>query len=183
MTTFVSLFRGINVGGNRIVKMFDLKALHESLDLHNVATYIQSGNVIFTSERTDSIQLERDIQGAFAEKFGFTSHVIVRSASDLQAIIAHNIFEHQTDKDPKWIAVLFLATLPAKNALEELHKAHNGPEEIVIHGKEAYLYYPEGIGRSKLTNALLDKKLGTIGTARNWNTVLKLRELAGSPSS
>ena len=183
MTAFVSLFRGINVGGNRIVKMPDLKAVHESLGLQNVVTYIQSGNVIFTSDTTDTLQLERDIEKAFSNKFGFHSHTVVRSLSDIQSLIASTPFQNQPDKETKWIAVLFLSTQPANNALEEIRKAYSGPEEILISGKEVYLYYPEGVGRSKLTSALLDKKLQTNGTARNWNTVLKLRELAESPSA
>ena len=183
MTIFVSLFRGINVGGNRIVKMPDLKALHEALGLQNVVTYIQSGNVIFTSDTTDTTQLERDIEAAFSEKFGFHSHVVVRSLSDIQALIANTPFQNSLDKEAKWIAVLFLSTHPADNALAEIRKAYSGPEEIVISGKDVYLYYPEGVGRSKLTSALLDKKLQTHGTARNWNTVLKLQELSVSLSS
>ena len=183
MTAFVSLFRGINVGGNRLVKMTDLKALHESLGLQNVVTYIQSGNVVFTSDIPDTTQLEHDIEQAFSERFGFHSHVVVRSLPDLQTIITNTPFQHSHDKESKWIAVLFLVTPAADNALEEIRKVYNGPEEIVILGKEAYIYYPEGMGRSKLTPALLEKKLGTSNTARNWNTVLKLQELAVSLSS
>ena len=180
MTAFISLFRGINVGGNRLVKMTELKTLHESLSLQNVTTYIQSGNVVFTSDIADATQLERNIEKAFEERFSFHSHVAVRSLPDLQAIIANTPFQHSHDKESKWIAVLFLVTPAADNALEEIRKVYNGPEEIVILGKEAYIYYPEGMGRSKLTPALLEKKLGASNTARNWNTVLKLQELAVS---
>lgn len=183
MTVFVSLFRGINVGGNHPVKMTELKALHELLGLRNVVTYIQSGNVLFTSDTTDTLQLERDIEKAFSDKFGFHSHTVVRSLSDIQSIIANTPFQHSHDKESKRIAVLFLVTSAAVNALEEIRKVYNGPEEIVILGKEAYIYYPEGMGRSKLTPALLEKKLGTSSTARNWNTVLKLQELAVSLSA
>ncbi len=183
MTIYISLFRGINVGGNHPVKMTELKALHELLGLRNVVTYIQSGNVIFTSDTIDTLQLERDIEKAFSDKFGFHSHTVVRSLSDIQSIIANTPFQHSHDKESKWIAVLFLVTSAAVNALEEIRKVYNGPEEIVILGKEAYIYYPEGMGRSKLTPALLEKKLGTSSTARNWNTVLKLQELAVSLSA
>ncbi len=183
MTPFVSLFRGINVGGNRLVKMTDLKALHEALGLKNVVTYIQSGNVVFRSDDADATQLQSDIEKAFEEKFGFHSHVIVRSSSDLQAIIANNPFQDQLSKESKWIAVTFLATPPDGTAQEALLNSYHGPEEIFILGKEAYIYYPDGMGRSKLTHTLLEKKLKTNGTARNWNTVLKLQELSVSLSS
>ena len=183
MTTFVSLFRGINVGGNRLVKMTDLKALHETLGLRNVITYIQSGNVVFTSDDVDATHLQANIENAFSAKFGFHSHVMVRSSSELQAIIAKNPFQGQDNRESKWIAVIFLATPPDNSAQEALLHSYTGPEEIFILGKEVYIYYPEGIGRSKLTQTLLDKKLQTVGTARNWNTILKLQELAVSLSS
>ncbi len=183
MTAFVSLFRGINVGGNRLVKMTDLKALHEALGLRNVITYIQSGNVVFTSDEAGAMQLQRDIEQAFAENFGFHAHVIVRSSSDLQEIIAKNPFQGQQSKETKWIAVTFLATPPDNAAQEALLSTYKGPEEIFILGKEAYIYYPEGMGHSKLTHTLLEKKLKTNGTARNWNTVLKLQEVSVSLSA
>ena len=182
MTTFVALFRGINVGGNRLVKMTDLKVLHELLGLKNVTTYIQSGNVIFTRDDTDEIQLQKDIENAFDEKFGFHAHVVVRSSTDLQEILAKTPFQGQDDKEPKQIAVVFLATQPDSTFQQALFDAYNGPEEIFILGKEAYIYYPDGMGRTKLTHTLLEKKLNTNGTARNWNTVLKLRELSVSLS-
>lgn len=183
MTAFVSLFRGINVGGNRLVKMTDLKMLHELLGLKNVITYIQSGNVVFTSDDPNAPQLQKDIENIFEEKFGFHSHVMVRSSSELQEIIAKNPFQGQDDKESKRLAVIFLATPPDKPAQEALLNSYIGSEEIFIFGKEVYIYYPEGMGRSKLTQTLLDKKLQTVGTARNWNTVLKLQELAVSLSS
>lgn len=183
MTIFVSLFRGINVGGNRLVKMTDLKVLHETLGLRNVITYIQSGNVVFTSDDTDALYLQRDIENLFEEKFGFHSHVMVRSSSELQEIITKNPFQGQDNRESKWIAVIFLATPPDNSAQGALLDSYNGPEEIFILGKEVYIYYPEGIGRSKLTQTLLDKKLKTNGTARNWNTILKLQEVAESLST
>ncbi|GAC1565960.1 MAG: DUF1697 domain-containing protein [Ktedonobacteraceae bacterium] len=177
MTAFVSLLRGINVGGNRSVKMTDLKALYEVLGLRHVVTYIQSGNVVFTSDDLDTTQLQGDIEKAFEEKIGFHVHVLVRSSSELHAIIAKTPFQGQQGKESKWIAVMFLATSPDSAAQEALLTSYEGPEEIFIFGKEVYLYYPEGIGRSKLSHSFIEKKLRTVGTARNWNTILKLHEL------
>lgn len=174
--TFVSLFRGINVGG-RVVKMDALKALHEALGLKDVLTYIQSGNVVFTCDDRDAAQLQQQIEDAFAQQFGCRSAVMVRSAADLQEIMEKSPFQDQTDKAPNWIVVMFLAAQPEDETLEALQATYHGPEEIVLVGKELYLYYPDGIGRSKLTNSLIEKKLKTAGTARNWNTVLQLQKM------
>lgn len=177
MTAYVSLFRGINVGGHQKIRMVDLKELHESLGLQNVATYIQSGNVVFTSDDADAAVLANRIEDAFAQKFGFRSSVMVRTATQLDEIIKSNPFRNQPAKEPKWVLVLFLASHPASTAEEDLRQAYSGPEEFYVIGQEMYIYYPEGMGRSKLTDALLKKKLQTTGTGRNWNTVLKLREM------
>lgn len=177
MTTYVSLFRGINVGGRQMVRMADLKALHEALGFRNIVTYIQSGNVVFTSDDTDAARISSQIEDAFAQKFGFRSSVVVRTAEQLDEIIKNNSFRDQPEKEPKWVLVLFLVAHPASTALEDLRQAYSGPEEFHIIGQEMYIYYAESIGRSKLTNTLLEKKLQTSGTGRNWNTVLKLREM------
>jgi uncharacterized protein (DUF1697 family) len=176
MTAFVSLFRGINVGG-RVVRMAELKALHEALGLKDTLTYIQSGNVIFTSDDTSPAQLEQQIEESFAAQFGFRSAVMVRSAAELDAIIEKSPFQGQSGKAPNWIVVMFLTSSPEDGALEALRSAYHGPEEIVLISKELYLYYPDGIGRSKLTNSLIEKRLKTAGTARNWNTVLQLQKM------
>ena len=179
MTAFVSLFRGINVGGHHKVRMSELKELHEALGLKHVLPYIQSGNVVFESEDVDDgMQLQQRIEDDFEKTFGFHAHVIVRTSVELDEIIERSPFQHQQDKESKWIAILFLATSPAMGAQEDLRKAYSGPEEIFILGKEVYIYYPESIGRSKLSHSLLEKKLKTVGTARNWNTVLRLQELS-----
>jgi uncharacterized protein (DUF1697 family) len=177
MTAFVSLFRGINVGGNQIVKMNELKALHESLGLRDVVTYIQSGNVAFLSEKTNPASLAQQIEEAFVGQFGFRVSVIVRSLAEIEGIIEHNPFQNQPEKEPKFILVLFLASRPEDIALAELRQAYSGPEEIHLIGQELYIYYPVGMGRSKLTLPLIEKKLKTAGTGRNWNTVLQLRKL------
>ena len=177
MTTFLSLFRGINVGGNHKVKMADLKELHEALGLRDVLPYIQSGNVVFKSDDTDAGQIQKQIEDSFAARFGFRSEVIVRTSDELSAIIEKNPFQGQPDKESNWIAVMFLATPPDIAAQEALLQTYVGPEEIFFSGKEMYIYYTNGIGRSKLSHSFIEKKLKTGGTARNWNTILKLQEL------
>ncbi len=176
MAAFVSLFRAVNIGG-RQVKMDALKALHEALGLRNVITYIQSGNVVFHCDEADSARVRGEIEAAFKMTFGFHSDVFVRSLAELDAVIAGNPFQEQIAKAPNWVLVMFLAAHPDAALQEALHQAYAGPEKIVIVGQEAYLSYPEGVGRSKLTNVFLEKKLKTVGTARNWNTVLKLHQM------
>ncbi len=177
MTTCISLFRGINVGGHQQIRMAELKELHESLGLKDVVTYIQTGNVVFTSDDADQTQLSGRIEDGFAQKFGFHVTVMVRTAAQFDEIIKNNPFQNQPMKEPKWVLVQFLATRPANTALEDLRQAYSGPEEFHIIGQEMYIYFPEGIGRSKLSNPLLEKKLRTTGTGRNWNTVLQLHKM------
>ena len=177
MIACVSLFRGINVGGNRIVPMKELKSLHESLGFRGVVTYIQSGNVVFISDETNAAQIASQIEEGFAGKFGFRSQVFVRTLAELEQAIASNPFQNQPEKESNKVLVLFLTTRPESNALEDLKNSYNGPEEMHLIGQELFVYYPDGQGRSKLTLPLIEKKLKTASTGRNWNTVLKLREM------
>ena len=177
MTAFVSLFRGINVGGHHKIRMAELKDMHESLDFRDVLPYIQSGNVVFTSDDADAARLQRQIEESFEKRFGFHAEVLVRTSDELREIIDKNPFQGQQSKESKWIAVMFLATCPDDTAQEDLLKTYVGPEEFFFIGKELYLYYPNGMGRSKLSNSYIEKKLKTVGTARNWNTILQLQKL------
>lgn len=177
MTAFISLFRGINVGGNHKVKMVDLKDLHEALGLKDVLPYIQSGNVVFKSDATDTALLQKQIEDSFETIFGFHAGVIIRTSDELSEIIEKNPFQGQPGQESKWLAVMFLAAHPDIAAQEALLKTYDGPEEIFFIGKEVYIYYTNGIGRSKLSHSFIEKKLKTGGTARNWNTILKLQEL------
>lgn len=177
MSGFVSLLRGINVGGNRKIRMDDLKALYESLGFKDVIPYIQSGNVVFHSDEADVARLRRYIEDGIEKQFGFHVEVIIRTSAELREIIETNPFRNQESKESKWVVVLFLAARPDDSAQEDLLKSYVGPEEIFITGKELYIYYTNGIGRSKLSLSLIEKKLKTVGTARNWNTVLQLQKM------
>lgn len=177
MTKYVSLLRGINVGGHRMVRMYDLKELYTSLGFSDVLSYIQSGNVIFTGDGEEGTALQKHLEEGFETSFGFHTDIFVRTLAELSAISAKNPFRDQPNKEAKSIAVVFLATCPEPLAQEALLNAYAGSEEIFILGQEVYIYYPDGMGRSKLSHSLLEKKLRTVGTARNWNTVLKLQAL------
>lgn len=177
MPNFVSFFRGINVGGHHKIKMNELKNLYETLGLKDVRTYIQSGNVVFTNDDFDVTHVQQQLIERVAQTFGFHVEIIVRTAAELQDIIAKNPFQGQPGKETQWVVVIFLATAPDNIAQENLLKTYVGPEEIFFNGKEVYIYYTNGIGRSKLSHSFIEKKLKIVGTARNWNTVLQVQEM------
>jgi uncharacterized protein (DUF1697 family) len=126
MTALVTLIRGINVGG-KTVRMDALKELHQSLGLKNVATYIQSGNVVCTTDDPDIAQLPKHIEQAFAQKFGFQTSVMVRTAGEINAIIENNPFQNQPTKESKRVVVMFLSTLPVSTAQLDIQKTYTGP--------------------------------------------------------
>jgi uncharacterized protein (DUF1697 family) len=177
MPTYVSLFRGINVGGNHQIKMAELKALHDALGFAGVQPYIQSGNVVFTSDETDAEQVRRRIEESFERRFGFRAEVYVRTAAELGEIIERNPYQGRTGAESKWLVVTFLPAQTNTAEWDDVIRSYPGPEEVVLRGSELYIYYCSGIGTSKIANTLLGKRLKTVGTARNWNTILKLREL------
>lgn len=177
MTRYVALFRGINIGGNKQVRMDELKMMLVSLGFRDVATYIQSGNVVFSAEEADKTNIERHIEEAFAQRFGFSSSVIVRNARELEECIANNPFQHDATKEAKWVLVVFLLSRPEDGALNILRETYAGREEFFLLGQELFIYYTEGVGRSKLTLPLIEKRLKTTGTGRNWNTVLQLQKM------
>ncbi|NWJ48156.1 MAG: DUF1697 domain-containing protein [Chloroflexi bacterium] len=177
MGTFLSLFRAINVGGNAQVKMAALKELHEVLGFTNVTTYLQTGNVVFDSEETNPHQLAERIANEFEKRFGFRTEVMIRTQAELKETFHNNPFHNQPEKETKWIVAMFLSDAPDSQVVEGFLSSFSGVEKLFIAGKELYIYYPEGIGNSKLTNAVIEKKLKVTGTGRNWNTVTKLAEM------
>jgi uncharacterized protein (DUF1697 family) len=177
MPTYLALFRGINVGGNHQVRMADLTALHEELGFTRVRTYIQSGNVVFNSDETDAEPLRARIEEAFARRFGFRSEVYLRSASEVEDIIEREPFHRRPDSALQWVVVTFLPSTTDATAWADVVNTYPGHEEVVLSGSVLYVYYCNGIGTSKIGNTPLGKRLKTTGTARNWNTVLKLHDL------
>jgi uncharacterized protein (DUF1697 family) len=177
MTVFVSLLRGINVGGRTLIRMDRLRAVYESLGLAAVRTHLQSGNAVFREEGTDTAQLKVKLEDAIEGSVGFRPAVLVRTAAELAQAVARNPFPQQGEADPSHLLVMFLAETPDAAASHRLAEAMFGREAFRLSGRELYLHYPDGIGRSKLTNAVIEKRLETVGTARNWNTVTKLLEM------
>lgn len=178
MPVLISLLRGINVGGNKKIKMAELRALYEALGFTNVRTLLQSGNVVFESENANPEQVAGQIEAAVVERFGFESKVIIRTRDQLQAVIADHPFSADQLAEPGKLLIAFLKSEPDAQQLEALREAHTGSEIIHHRGSELYIYYPDSMGRSKLDNSFIERRLKTISTGRNWNTVNKLLALA-----
>ena len=177
MTVAISLLRAINVGGNNLIRMEALRTAHEALGLADVQTYVQSGNVVFRTKLRDVAGLGRRIEDSIEQSHGFRPGVIVRTADEMRDAIARNPFEGRKGMEPAKLQVVFLAGMPDAAVGERLRSVHAGPEEFHLSGRELYIYYPEGMGRSKFP-ALISKTLKIAGTSRNWNTVTKLAEMA-----
>ena len=180
MAVYISLIRGINVGGHKSVKMDALRALYHSLGLKGAQTLLQSGNVVFESENPEPLDLARQIAAGIEKSAGFRPEVILRTAADWAEVIAENPLARQAKDDPSRTLVTFLAGAPSDAGRAALIAAHKGPESLVFSGQELFLYYPDGAGRSKLTNVFIERYLGLPGTARNWNTVMKLHAVCES---
>jgi uncharacterized protein (DUF1697 family) len=178
MPVMISLLRAVNLGGHNKVRMDALRLLYESLGLRDVQTYIQSGNVIFRTAARDNGRLALRIEQAIERSFGFRSSIVVRSIAELREVIQRNPFAARTGMDPRRLLVTFLATEPTPEAREKTAAIRTEPEEIRLDGRHLYIYFPNGMGRSKLSPTLLEKAVGAIGTGRNWNTVTRLLELA-----
>lgn len=177
MAVIISMLRGVNVGGHKMVKMDALCALCGSLGLREAQTYVQSGNIIFRTEGRDLVRLSKRIEKGIEQTFGFHSDVILRTPAEIRDVIARNPFTARRGIDPKRLTVTFLASDPGKEAREKLLAIKVEPEELRIEGRELYIYYPNGMARPKLTWPIIERTLKTSGTARNWNTVTKLLEI------
>jgi uncharacterized protein (DUF1697 family) len=179
MKRYVSMLRGINVSGQKKVKMADLKSLYESLGLTNVKTYIQSGNVIFESAISDVGELQRNIEQKIEKTFGFSVSVIIRTNKEFKRIIDHNPYiGYDSPEDESKYLVTFLSRTPSGSTAETIQQFVKEPEAMFLRGKEIYLHCPNGYGRSKLSNIFFERKLSVTATTRNWKTVKKLYELS-----
>lgn len=169
MNTYVALFRGINVGGNNIISMKELKNLFEKLKFQNVKSYIQSGNIIFDSHETDVSKLIGKIAIALQNTFRMNPHIFLLSKKDIEKAIKINPFVKAVD-DHKSLHFFFLASKPVDAEISKMEEMKRQTEQFVLTDKVLYLFAPEGIGKSKLA-ANVERLLGVSATARNWRTI------------
>jgi uncharacterized protein (DUF1697 family) len=161
------MLRGINVGGQKRISMQVLKEMYSSVGYREVQTYVQSGNVIFSADGSDSSvkeELEKEIKRAF----GFDVLVFLRNKRELAAIVKNSPFKQ---KDETKLHVTFLSEKPEKIHVKDLNSAKSGAEDFTYSGKEIYLFCPNGYGVTKLSNTFFEKKLKVSATTRNWRTV------------
>jgi uncharacterized protein (DUF1697 family) len=179
MTTYISILRGINVGGARKILMKDLKAIYEGLGFSEVTTYIQSGNVIFRtanhmSDKQDSVMIKE----AILQKYGFDVQVLVRTIDEMIKTQRINPFLENKAINVERLHVTFLSGLPEEVYLESINKFDYPPDQFVVIGKDVFIYCPNGYGKTKLSNDFFENRLKVSASTRNWRTVNTLVDIA-----
>jgi uncharacterized protein (DUF1697 family) len=173
---FIALFSGINVGGNRIVKMAELRSFFEDLGFSDVATYVQSGNVVFRAGKGDATALNKRIEAAFEKKWGFHSRIMVRDLVWFARLVGENPYPEAAADHTKLHAYA-LEREPTADEVARLAEKCIGPERFEVKRDVLYLSAPDGLGKSVFAN-LIPRVLKVPGTARNWRSVLALLEMA-----
>jgi len=173
MPNRIALLRAVNVGGTGKLAMADLKAMLVKIGFADARTLLQSGNVVFTSDRKPDA-LEKLLEAETAKRMKVATEYFVRTAKEWDGVVATNPFPREAKDDPGRLVVLVTKAAPTAAAVKALQAAIKGREVVKGGARHAYLYYPDGQGNSKLTPSMIERHLGTRGTARNWNTVMKL---------
>jgi uncharacterized protein (DUF1697 family) len=181
MLTFISLLRGINVSGQKQIHMDDLRTAYETLGFEFVRSYVQSGNILFATAVSDPGRLSDLIQAQIKGTFGFTTPVIIRSATDLEQVLAGNPYLNERQADPASLHVTFLSAEPSESARSAIVNPSKDGDEFVLAGDAVYVFCPNGYGRTKLNNTFFEKKLDVSATTRNWKTVTALYKMAVEP--
>jgi uncharacterized protein (DUF1697 family) len=171
METYIALLRGINVSGHRMIKMEELKNVLNELNFTNIRTYIQSGNIIFESEKTDPAELAKMIAEKISENFRFEVPVVIRTLADMEKISNNNPFLGERNEPIDKLHVTFFPEEPEKEHLKKIEGLLFLPDEFIVSGREVYLFCPNGYGRTKLTNQFFENKLKLTATTRNWKTI------------
>ena len=177
-TVMICLLRGVNVGGHHKIKMEALRNLYGSLGIRDAQTYLQSGNVVFRSKERDRTKLAKRIEDAIESSFGFRPDVVLRTSSELSDVISRNPFAKRRGIDPRKLLVTFLKETASAKCLQNALKIRTAPEELRIDGREAFIYFPNGMARPRMSWPAIERALKSRGTGRNWNTVTKLLALA-----
>ena len=169
----------MNLGAHGKVAMTDLRRLLDDLGMENPRTLLQTGNLVFQSPSAVESELETLLETETHRRLGLRTDFLARGIKEWTSVIVGNPFPQQAEQDPSHLVVVFLKCTPGDDSVRDL-AANSMPEQVSAWGRHLFATYPEGIGRSRLTMALIERKLGCRGTARNWNTVLKLAALAQS---
>jgi uncharacterized protein (DUF1697 family) len=180
MPAYIALLRGVNVGGRAKVAMADLRALLTELGFEDTCSVLNSGNLVFRGASRKPPELERALSSALQGRLGLISDVMIRTVPEWDGVVAGNLFPDEAQRDPGHLLVLFLNGAVSAAAVAALQGAIAGREIVRGSGRHIYAYYPDGVGRSKLTLPAIERALGTRATGRNWNTVLKIAALAGA---
>ncbi|NUM49732.1 MAG: DUF1697 domain-containing protein [Flavobacteriales bacterium] len=178
MTTYISILRGINVSGQKLIKMDRLRELYQNIGFNNVTTYVQSGNVVFQSNNSDVGNLKQKISQQIQKNFEFEVPVIVLTINELSLIINNNPFKNNLKKEHTHLYVTFLSSKPKYCEKEIIESKIQKEEEICFSEKAIYLYCPNGYGRTKLNNNFLEATLKVVATTRNWKTTNELFKMA-----
>jgi uncharacterized protein (DUF1697 family) len=168
MATYLSILRGINVSGQKTIKMDALKALYESIGFKNITTYIQSGNVVFESKPLKN--MDEYIKHKIADKFGFEVPIIILTKEEIQSIVESNPFLKEKNIELDKLHITFLAEMPTKENLSKIAEYNYEPDVFIIQNKAVYLHCPKGYGNTKLNNTFFENKLKVTATTRNWKT-------------
>ncbi len=175
MAGYIALLRGINVSGHKMIKMEKLREVLKEVQLDNISTYIQSGNVLFTSESVSTRKLEKDITDCIFKHFGHDVPVLVVTPAELKEAIRN--IPYKTAEDDAQPYMVFFSGLPSPESVKELEAKNFGDDQFKVIGKVMYIIY-ENIAKTRLTNVLIEKKLAVTATARNQKTIRKLVALA-----
>jgi len=178
MNTYIALLRGINVSGHKIIKMAELKKMFENTGFQNVKTYIQSGNVVFQTNKSDISELEKLLRNAIEDTFGFDVHIKILIPEEIKAALEENPFMKDNSLDVKQHYFVFLDQIPSEENWNNLKNMELKGEQMALSDKVLFVYYANGAGKSKLTTNIIESKLKVAATARNLNTTRKLLEMA-----
>jgi uncharacterized protein (DUF1697 family) len=175
MQTYISMLRGINVSGQKKIRMADLKFVYETQGFGNVQTYVQSGNVVFESDEEHVAKLRQSIEAQIETAFGFSVPVLIRTADDFERIIESHPFKYE---EPIRVLVTFLYEHPEQSKLDDLNGYKDKVDHFAIGEQEIFLFCPGGYGKTKLSNTFFEKQLDVVATTRNWKSVNALYEMA-----
>jgi uncharacterized protein (DUF1697 family) len=178
MSKYIALLRGINVSGQKIMIMADLQKLFESMKFTQVKTYIQSGNVVFTSTKGSAKDLGLAIEKTISKKYGFDVPVAIRTAEELETVLASNPYRKTKLGEKERIYISYLSEVPEQAGIKKLEALKSEVDEIQVKNREVFILCRGGYGKTVFSNTLVEKCLGVKSTTRNLETTSKLVEMS-----